>query len=65
MFQKVFMKMIESAFRAGKGRIPEDIVRDVGSELGEFAPELRIGLADRAKGALGRTGEALKGLFEK
>lgn len=65
LFQKVFVKMIETAIRTGKGIVPTDIMNDVTGQLGQFAPELAIGVGEKAKGAIDKAGETLKGLFKR
>ncbi len=65
LFQKVFVKMIETAMRTGKGIVPTDIMNDVSGQLGQFAPELATGVGEKAKGAIEKAGETLKGLFKR
>lgn len=65
LFQKVFVKMIETALRTGKGIVPSEIMTDVTGQLGQFAPELAVGVGEKAKGVIDKTGETLKGLFKR
>lgn len=65
LFQKVFVKMTETALRTGQGVVPTEIMNDVTGQLGQFAPELAGGVGEKAKGAIEKAGETLKGIFQR
>jgi uncharacterized protein involved in outer membrane biogenesis len=64
VFEKVFVKMSETAFRTGRAEIPADLLMNVSTDLSRYAPELGVGIPEKAKGMLEKAGNALRGLFK-
>jgi len=65
VFEKVFVKMTQTAFRTGTTEIPSELLLNVSADLTPYAPELEIGIPEKAKGILEKAGGILRDLFKE
>jgi len=64
VFEKVLVRMTQTAFTTGSKEIPAELLLNVSADLTPYAPELAISLPEKAKGYLEKAQDFLKDLFK-